>query len=149
MKKLVVITLSCFVLFALLLTACGSDESAIPEDAALVIVGNVNQEIGWLEETIKSMESMDVESANSKGESDTYTGVSIKSLLEQAEVKPEATTIVFFADDDSSSGEIPITDVLSCENCIVSFRTKGGFSIVAPDLSKDAQIKGVIRIEVK
>ena len=99
MKKLVVITLSCFVLFALLLTACGSDKSAIPEDAALVIVGNVNQEIGWLEETIKSMESMDVKSTNSKGESDTYTGVSIKSLLEQAGVKPEATTIVFFADD--------------------------------------------------
>ena len=59
------------------------------------------------------------------------------------------SNIGFVSDDGKSSGEIPIKDVLSCENCIMSFRTKGGFSVVAPDLGKDAQIKGVVRIEVK
>ncbi len=149
MKKTTYLTLFLLVLLVGLLCACNPNEPDIPENAALIIVGNVDQEIGWLEETVRSMDSIEVEASNSKGESDVYSGVSIKSLLDKAGVQPDAVFVAFFADDDSSSGEIPLTDVISCENCIVSFRTKGGFSIVAPDLSKDAQIKGVVRIEVK
>lgn len=149
MKKIVAISLFYLIPFTMMLTACGSTEPDIPENAALVIVGKVDQEIGWLEETVRAMDTVDVESTNNNGESEAYTGVSITSLLDLAGVKPEAAKIVFFSDDGKSSGEIPISDVLSCEHCIVSFRTKGGFSVVAPDLGKDAQIKGVIRIEVK
>jgi hypothetical protein len=149
MNKTVAITLLCVIPFFILMTACGTSEPEIPDNAALVIVGNVEKETGWLEETVRSMDTIDVESTNNNGDSELYTGVSIKSLLEDAGVMPEAASIIFFSDDGKSSSEIPITDVLSCEKCIVSFRTKGGFSIVAPDLGKDAQIKGVVRIDVK
>jgi hypothetical protein len=149
MNKNIILTLAFLMLLSFTLIACGSIESKIPENASLVIVGNVDQEVGWMEETVKTMDVIEVESTNSKGESDTYTGVSIKSLLEEAGVKPDAMTVIFFSDDGNSSSEIPVRDVLSCDDCIVSFRNKGGFSIVAPDLSKDAQIKGVVRIEVK
>jgi hypothetical protein len=149
MNKNITITLSFLFLFSFTIFACRSHESNIPDNASLVIVGNVDQEVGWMEETVKTMDVIDVESTNSKGESDTYAGVSIKSLLQKAGVKPDAITVIFFSDDGNSSGEIPISDVLSCENCIVSFRNKGGFSIVAPGLSKDTQIKGVVKIEVR
>jgi hypothetical protein len=149
MNKNFIITLLCVFSLVFLLMACGASEPDIPEDAALVIVGNVEKEIGWLEETIRAMDTIDVESTNSSGDSELYTGVSIRTLMENAVVNPEATSIIFISDDGKSSGEIPVSDVITCENCIVSFRTKGGFSIVAPDLGKDAQIKGVIRIDVK
>lgn len=138
-----------FSIFAVLLFAgCAAQQPEIPEGAALVVIGQVENEIGWLEEDIQSMESIDVESNNSKGETDTYTGVLIKNLLDLAGVKPDATAIVFVA-DDGSSVETELDEIHNCEHCIVSFRTNGGFSIVAPGLGKELQIKGVVTIELK
>ena len=149
MKKSVAITLLCILSLAFLLIACGTSEPDIPDNAAIVIVGNVEKETGWLEETVRAMDTIDVESKNSNGDSELYKGVLIKSLLENAGVKPQATSIIFISEDGKSSGDVPVSDVISCENCILSFRTKGGFSVVAPDLGKDAQIKGIVRIDVK
>jgi hypothetical protein len=149
MKKYILLNLIGMMMFAVFLSACNSEKHQIPEDAALVVVGNVNQDVGWVEEIIRGMETIEVESTNSKGEADIYTGVTIKSLLDIAGLEPDAVNVVFVSDDGTSTNEIPLSDVLSCESCIVSFRNKGGFSIIAPGFGKDVQIKGVIKIEVK
>jgi len=60
----------------------------------------------------------------------------------------DATTIVFVA-DDGYTAEAPLADVLACANCIVSFRTNGGFSTVLPEFAKNLQVKGVVDIQVK
>ena len=51
--------------------------------------------------------------------------------------------------DDGYTAEVPLADVLACADCIVSFRSKGGFSTVLPGFSGKAQVKGVVEIQVK
>jgi hypothetical protein len=91
---------------------------------------------------------MTAESTNKKGEKSTYTGVLIAKLLEMAGVKPEATTIVFVA-NDGFTAEVALADLLACTDCIVSFRDQGGFSTVMPGFEGKLQVKGIVEIQVK
>jgi len=120
----------------------------IPEGAALKITGSVNAEIGWLEEDVRAMDTIEAQSTNKSGETSTYTGVLINTLLEMAGPKADATTVVFVA-DDGYSAEAALADVLACADCIVSFRNQGGFSIVMPGFASSLQVKGVVEIQVK
>jgi hypothetical protein len=120
----------------------------IPEGAALKITGNVGQEIGWLEEDVRAMETMEAQSTNKAGETSTYTGVLIGDLLGKAKPNADATTLVFVA-DDGYTAEAPLADIHACADCIVSFRNQGGFSIVAPGFASSVQVKGVVEIQVK
>ncbi len=95
------------------------------------------------------MTTVDVESTNSKGETSTYTGVKISDLLALAKPAADATTLVLVADDGYTAEVPPLADVLACDTCIISFRSKGGFSSVLPDFDKSLQVKGIVEIEVK
>jgi tungstate transport system substrate-binding protein len=123
-------------------------ESTSLEDAALKVTGLVDQEIGWSEETVLGMEAMTVQSTNKQGEVSEYTGVPIMDLLDMAGLKPEAATVVFVA-DDGFTGEVGLSDLQACTDCIVSFRNQGGFSIVMPGFAGNLQVKGVVEIQVK
>ena len=120
----------------------------IPDNAALKITGKVATPIGWTEETVRAMKTTDAQSTNSQGQTETYTGVLIADLLALAGPASDATTLVFVA-DDGFTAEVPLADVLACADCIVSFRSKGGFSTVLPGFSGKAQVKGVIELQVK
>jgi hypothetical protein len=120
----------------------------IPEDAALKVTGNVANEVGWIEEEVRAMETIEAESTNKAGETATYTGVLIQALLEKAQVGEDASTVVFVA-DDGYTAEADLAEVQACANCIVSFRNQGGFSIVMPGFPGNLQVKGVIEIQVK
>jgi len=115
---------------------------------ALKITGLVGQEMSWSDEEIKAMATMDVQATNSKGETDTYTGVLLSDLLALTAPQGSAKTIVFVA-DDGFTAEAPISDVVACTDCILSFRSKGGFSSVLPAFAKNLQVKGVVEIQVK
>jgi hypothetical protein len=119
----------------------------VPE-AALKITGKVKTEQAWTEDEVKAMTTIQVESTNSQGNKDTYTGVLIADLLKLAEPLPDATTLVFVA-SDGYTAEVALADVLACTNCIISFRTQGGFSTVLPGFAKNLQVKGVVEIQVK
>lgn len=126
----------------------GETSSEVMTDSALKISGKVDLEMGWTEDEVKAMPSIDVESTNSKGESTTYTGVLISDLLNLAITKPNAVTLVIVA-DDGYSAEIALSDVMSCADCILSFRSNGGFSSVLPGFEKNLQVKGVVELQVK
>jgi hypothetical protein len=125
-----------------------NDTDNTTTEYALKITGSVDNETGWSEDELKAMNTLDVESTNSKGETDTYTGVLISDLLNLAVPKADATTLVFVA-DDGFTAEIALADVINCQNCILSFRSKGGFSSVLPEFEKNLQVKGVIEMQVK
>jgi len=120
----------------------------IPENAAFKITGNVSGEIGWTEEDVLAMDTVEAQSKNKAGETKTYTGVLICVLLESAGVQADATTLVFVG-DDGYTAEVALADVQACEDCIVSFRNQGGFSTVLPGFSGDVQVKGVVEIQVQ
>jgi hypothetical protein len=119
-----------------------------PVAVALKVTGAVAAEQAWTEAEVKAMTTIDVESTNSKGEKATYTGVLISDLLAAAQPNADATTVVFVA-DDGYTAEISLAELTACTNCIVSFRSNGGFSTVLPGFPGSLQVKGVVEIQVK
>jgi len=134
-----------------LLAGCSSGKTsggAVPGDAALKITGMVDKEVGWTEDEVHAMDTVEAESTNKAGETSTYTGVLITALLDKAGVKSGAATLVFVA-DDGYTAEVALSEVQACQDCIVSFRSQGGFSTVLPGFPGNTQVKGVIEIQVK
>lgn len=124
---------------------------AQPEKAAGItfkISGLVEKESAWKEEEVKAMKAIDVEATNKKGEKSTYKGVLISELLALAAPKADAKTLVFIAEDGFTS-EAPLADVVACKDCIVSFRSNGGFSSVLPNFAGNLQVKGLVELKVK
>jgi tungstate transport system substrate-binding protein len=115
---------------------------------ALKITGKVEHKTGWSEDEIRAMDTIEAESTNKEGQASTYTGVPINTLLEIAGLQADAATVVFVA-DDGYTAEVPLADVQACEDCIVSFRNQGGFSIVMPGFPGNVQVKGVIEIQAQ
>jgi DMSO/TMAO reductase YedYZ molybdopterin-dependent catalytic subunit len=104
--------------------------------------------MAWSEAEVKAMPTMEAESTNKSGQTETYTGVLIADLLALAAPQADAATVVFVA-DDGFTAEAPLAEVLACANCIVSFRNQGGFSVVMPGYPGNMQVKGVVEIQVK
>ncbi|MBN1149025.1 MAG: substrate-binding domain-containing protein [Anaerolineales bacterium] len=117
-------------------------------EVALKITGKVAAEQAWSEDQVKALPTLDVEYTNKKGETDTYTGVLISELLKLAEPASDATTLVLVA-DDGFTAEIALADVLACLDCILAFREEGGFQAVMPGFPGNAQVKGVVELQVK
>ena len=134
--------------FQLMELQVNAQAAGVPDDAAFKITGDVETEVGWTEEKIRSMDTIEAQSTNKAGETSTYTGVRISDLLSKAGPNDSATTVVFVA-DDGYTAEAPLADIQACADCIVSFRNQGGFGIVAPDFPGNVQVKGVIEIQVK
>jgi len=63
-------------------------------------------------------------------------------------VNADATKVVFVA-DDGYTAEVTLEDLNACADCIVSFRSNGGFSTVLPGFAGSLQVKGVIEIQVQ
>jgi hypothetical protein len=132
--------------------ACSTPEpTSTPQpaaEAALKITGQVATEMGWTEEEVRAIDTIEAQSTNKSGETSTYTGVLINQLLEMAGPNAGATTVVYVA-DDGYTAEAALADVQACQDCIVSFRDQGGFGIVMPGFAGNLQVKGVIEIQVK
>lgn len=135
-----------------LLAGCGGgaaeEPAPVSADAALKITGNVEAETGWAEADVKAMDAIDVESTNKDGETETYTGVPLNTLLGLAGVKDGATTLLFVA-DDGYTVEVALVDAQACDNCIVAFRDQGGFRTIMPEFPGNTQVKGIIEIQVQ
>jgi len=123
-------------------------QAAAAGDSALRITGKVAQEMGWSEEELKAMETLDVEMENSDGAKETYTGVPLVALLALAQPKSDASTLVLVA-DDGYTVELPLADVQACADCIAQFRSQGGLTSRMPGFAKNASVKGLIEIQVK
>jgi hypothetical protein len=115
---------------------------------ALKITGKVANELSLTEAEVHAMPTMEAQSTNKQGEVSTYTGVLLTKLLDEAGVQPDATSLVFVA-DDGFIGEVALADVQACNDCILSFRNQGGFSSVLPGFPGSLQVKGVVEIQVK
>jgi hypothetical protein len=150
MPKATIIQLALVGLLAALVS-CGLPSGggdAPSGEVALRITGNLGSEMAWTEEEVRAMDTIEAERENKEGEMSTYIGAPIRALLEEAGVPDDATKVTFVAEDDSTA-DTELSDVLACEDCIVSFRNQGGFSIVMPGYSGELQMKGVVEIQVE
>lgn len=139
-----------------LLVGCGqsagdsadSEPAADAADVAFKITGMVDSEKAWPEDEIKAMDTMDAESTNKDGETNTYTGVSMNALLDAAGVQDGAATVTLIA-DDGYSVDVVLDEVRGCSDCIISFRSEGGFTSVLPGFPGNTGVKGIIEMQVK
>jgi tungstate transport system substrate-binding protein len=125
-----------------------AQDAAAASAPALKITGKVEQETTWSEDEVKALPTLDVVSKNNQGQEETYTGVSINDLLSLAKPLADATAVVFVADDGFTT-EITLAELTACTDCIVSFRSQGGFSTGMPGFSGKLQVKGVIEFQIK
>jgi hypothetical protein len=153
MSKKLAAMLGLVVLISGLLYGCGGS-AGTPQanvgsaaSTALKVTGSVDEEIGWTEEEVRAMTTIEAQSTNKEGETETHTGVLITTLLEAAGVKSGATAVAFVA-DDGFTAEVTLAEVQECADCIVAFRDSGGFSTVLPGFPGKVQVKGVIEIQV-
>ncbi len=130
-------------------TEAPAQTSGVPADAALKVTGLVNTEIGWTEDAVRAMDTIEAQSTNKSGETSTYTGVPILKLLELAGGPKEGATKVVLVADDGFTSEISLAEVQACTDCIASFREKGGFSSVMPGFPGNAQVKGLVEIQLQ
>lgn len=126
----------------------GSQEGGSSSPVTLTIAGAVEAEQSWSEDQVLGMDTIDTQAANSQGEQDTYTGVLLADLLSRAQPQAGATTVVF-SDGEEASAEFALDQILSCGDCILSFRSRGGFSLVIPGNNPDLPVRGVVLIEVQ
>lgn len=118
------------------------------EDTELKVSGLVANEKVWTAADINALEVVSAESTNKEGVTETYNGVLLSVILTMAEPSADATIVAIVA-DDGYTAEVSLADLLICNDCILSFRTKGGLSSVLPGFDKKAQVKGVVEIQVK
>ena len=61
----------------------------------------------------------------------------------------EQTSEILFVAEDGKTVEVLLTELQDCEDCILTFRKKGGFSLLIPGRSNNLLLKGVVEVEVE
>jgi hypothetical protein len=131
--------ISMFVILTLL-TACAPAEVAV-EEAVLTVGGQ-----GFSQSDLEGLEAMTADYTNKDGETTTYSGVSLSSLLDKAGISGSGTLV--FTAADGFQADLPLEEALACANCIVAF-DDGSLRMVMPDMSSKLQVKDVIEITVE
>jgi DMSO/TMAO reductase YedYZ molybdopterin-dependent catalytic subunit len=115
----------------------------------LVIIGLVNQELGFNEADLRKLDVVEITAEHPKKGKETYQGVRLNALLEMVKLKPEARKLVFTA-ADGYTAEVELAKLLACTDCLLAFtETPGKFKLVMPELESALWVKDIIKIEVK
>jgi len=123
-------------------------DEEITDEASLLFSGLVDTETTYMESELMGMETMDVEDTDKDGETTTRTGVSLNTLLDEVGVISDAATLVFVTDDGYET-EVDLAEARACTECIVAFRSNGGFRMTMPGFPSSTQVKGVVEIRVQ
>lgn len=119
------------------------------EGAEFAIVGMVDTETGFTEDTLRALDVVTINAEHPKNGPQDFEGVLLSRLFEMAGIKSGATTLVISAADGFST-EVALADVQACPNCMLGFtNTVGKFKMVMPDLPSNTWVKDVVKIEVK
>ena len=119
------------------------------EGAEFAIVGLVNTETGFTEDTLRALDVVTINAEHPKNGPQDFEGVLLSELFEMAGIQSGATTLVITA-ADGFSAEVSLADVQACPNCMLGFtNTAGKFKMVMPDLPSNTWVKDVVKIEVK
>lgn len=126
-----------FIVMALV-SACSS--AAAEEVATAVLTVG---EKAYTMADLEALGTMTTDYTNKDGETTTYEGVSLTSLLEDAGLA-DAAEITFVA-SDGYEASLTVEEALACANCIVAF-DGDTLRTVMPDMSGKLNVRDVIEI---
>lgn len=122
---------------------------AVPAgNAALTINGLVKVTLGLSRDALEGMEVVKVTAGHPKKGEQKYEGVRLNALLDMAQVKPEAKTLVMTSGDGYVS-EIALADVRVCANCLLAFDDDGKLNAIMPGMQSNFWSKDVVMLELK
>jgi hypothetical protein len=124
-------------------------EAPAAAEGRVVIVGHVGNELSLTEDALRAMGPVTIQAEHPKNGMQEYEGVRLASLLQIAQVQPEATKVVFTA-SDGYGAEIDLATLLGCPDCMLAFgEMPGCFWTVMPGQASALWIKEVTKIEVE
>src|SRR5690606_29536234 len=119
----------------------GGDLPVVSADLAdLTFTGLFSSETALDEAGLRTLEVVKITATHPKKGPQDYEGVKLNTLLDMIGIKDGAATLVFTA-SDGFSAEVPLADVRSCPDCMVSFtETPGELFMVMPELSSSTWV---------
>jgi hypothetical protein len=126
-------------LLLILISACAPEQAAVQE--TVLTVGDRGFSLSELE----ALGTISVDYTNKDGETSTYTGVPLATLLETARLAGSGTLV--FTAADGFEADMALEEALACADCIVAI-DNGSLRMVMPEMSGKLQVKDVIEISV-
>jgi hypothetical protein len=124
-------------------------ETPAAAEGSVVIVGRVGNRLSLTEDALRAMGVATIQAEHPNEGVQDYEGVRLASLLQIAQIQPEATKVVFTA-SDGYSAEIDLATLLDCADCMLAFgEMPGCFWTVMPGQASAVWIKEVTKIEVQ
>jgi DMSO/TMAO reductase YedYZ molybdopterin-dependent catalytic subunit len=124
-------------------------EPKMTAEGSLVVVGLVDQAMGFMEADLRALEVLQITAEHPKKGSQDYEGVSLNALLEMAGVQDGVTKLVITS-MEGYAAEVSLEEVRACTDCLVAFTdTAEMMKMVMPDLPSNLWVKDVVSLEVK
>jgi hypothetical protein len=172
--RTILLVLSMFAVAAILLSACGPVETAVPtpvpptavpptavpptavpptatpEPVTLTITGAINKELQLTDSALHAMTVVTLNLVHPKNGAADYTGVRLNDLLNQAGIKTGAATVTLTASDGFTS-DLDLATVQACTDCLIAFdaATPGVYNAAMSGQSSKSWVKGLVSITVK
>lgn len=118
-----------------------------PAEASVTITGLVDAEVTLTMEELLNMAVVNLSVEHPKSGMIDVTGVRMTDVLALVDISDDATTVFLIASDGYSS-DVPLADLLACENCLVGWDEEMIRSTM-PGFGSSAWVKDLTFIEFK
>jgi len=115
----------------------------------LIISGRVGNQMSLSEAGLRAIGAVKVSAEDPKKGAQEFEGVRLATLLNIVQVLPNATKVVFTA-DDGYQAEIDLVTLAACTDCMIGFTdTPGAFRSVMPGQPSALWVKGLVHVDVQ
>ena len=118
-----------------------------PADASLLVKGLVDSEKTLTMADLTAMNVLNISVEHPKKGAIDVTGVRLIDILALLSIKPEATTVSLIA-TDGFSANIPLADILACDNCLAGWDEEF-LRTYMPGFDSNNWVKDLAIIELK
>ncbi len=146
--RIVLVTLTLVAILSLVLAACGP--KATPGPVVLTVTGLVGKELTLTDADLHAMTTATISATPPKQTAaQSFTGVRLSDLMNSAQVKSEAVSMVMTG-SDGYSATLDLPTVKACADCMIAFTdTAGTLNAVMPGMAGKAWVRGIVKIEFK
>jgi DMSO/TMAO reductase YedYZ molybdopterin-dependent catalytic subunit len=124
------------------------EELVLPEGAALMLFGDVMNNLTLGMENLQAMKVVELEAEHPKKGMQSYQGILLNDLLNLAGANAASTVLVITA-SDGYAAEASLAEIRACEDCLLAFTDDGTLSMVLPGLESNFWVKQVNFLEVE
>jgi hypothetical protein len=142
------VLLSLVAVLSFVLSACGP--KATPGPVVLTVTGSVGKALALTDADLHGMKVATISATKPKQTTaQDFKGVRLSDLMDKAQVKADATSMVMTASDGFSS-TVDISALKACTDCMIAFTdTAGTLNAIMPGQANKAWVKGIVKIEFK